>query len=479
MTPHQLGLGLVAALLCAGILIEQRNGVWTYSTALLSPPRKIAVDPDRALLESLFFEQHLLSGRDCSALDPAQIRVVRSPAGTGGGLGSLVAALTISLHSALLRNATYVGAKPSFGTWSPITEYDVFENSPCHEAFHRDPSRFPNQVTIEGGISLDQHTKHPLFRHKPLLWYYRELLRLYFAKTAYDTFFEKYGSTPLVKARMGGRDWSSWSQWRHSVMADTPGDARIAVHIRRGDGCFSKINPHRPPCTETGVYVSFAIEYIRSLRHPPKQPVFLLSTDDISPDVFEEFEVQTRAQLGDTPRFYHLDIDRGIYKPPAENTFIEAFLASEDQHLLAWTDFLMEMSMLSSADVLVAQFYSSFADVAFLLMESPQYASVDGALPCIRGGCPGPLDQLGDSGQIWDRTNGWHIQEAAITTGVGNALYHSLRVICQNDGRPSGYFNDPAWNAAFDVRRLWSVCFEQGCVAARDCESEIVRGCFY
>jgi hypothetical protein len=86
---------------------------------------------------------------------------------------------------------------------------------------------------------------------------------------------------------------------------------------------------------------------------------------------------------------------------------------------------------------------------------------------------------LGDSGDVWGRTNGWHIQEAALTSGVDNALYHSLRVICQNDGKPAGYFKDSEWNSAFDVRRLWSVCFAEGCAPGRNCSSEIVKGCFY
>lgn len=453
---------------------------------------------DKDLLAKLFYENHLLRGQYCERLDPASVKVVRAEASLQGGFGNIISWLLIPLHSALILNATFVGSKVAFGGWHPLEEQDIFVLSPCHHLFHTGTVHFPNQVEILANQgSSHQHTKHPLFRHRSLLWYYRELLKLFFTDVVFDRFFDKYGNHPSVRNRMAlqttPRVWRNWDHWKQENIDNVAiqYSTKIGIHIRRADSCFKNINAHRPPCQPTEVYVKHAVRYLEHLQKNAHHPLFLLSSDDPTGLVFREFHDLILNGTRDSPRLdpivkgigtYYLDIDRSIYNPPHADIRIEHFVTGENNILSAWTDFLMELSMFSQADVIIAQFYSTFADIA--LLASPniyQYSSVDGALPCARGGCVGPLDQSGGA-NVANRLSGWNRRTATITSGVDNALFHYLRVIEQHGGKSSAFLADSVWVAAFDIERLWTYCFaspESDCDSGRDCLGDIVQNCFY
>ena len=86
-----------------------------------------------------------------------------------------------------------------------------------------------------------------------------------------------------------------------------------------------------------------------------------------------------------------LAINRSAYEPTG-GLKIEDSARAEAQRDM-WADFILDTAMLAASDVLVAQFFSTLANLAFFARGGTEYAAVDCAFPCPRGGCPTPLPQ--------------------------------------------------------------------------------------
>jgi hypothetical protein len=301
-----------------------------------------------------------LHSRPCH---PSTTRIRTSGARVKGGFGNILLYQLAFFHQAVLNDESFV-FDDRMEKW-PTSMHTLIRSSSCQTLYMTSPHLFQHKRRGE----IDGHVviRHHEFTHRPLIWWFQQLAHFLFLEQEQTSrVIVDVHDQPIVLVSDAKQNNKKW----------------IAVHVRHGDSCTTtKINQQRPPCMPVAKYAVFIQQYMDDTFAHSQQHydyAVLLASDDET--VHRELQY-----LVDIP-VYANKIDRSIYRPVGDLK-IEDF-ALEEQKIQMLDDFNADVQLLSSANVIIGQFYSSMLNLILFRGSMSEYIAVDHALPCVRGGCP-------------------------------------------------------------------------------------------
>eukprot|EP00697_Spironema_sp_BW2_P014759 gnl/Spiro4/5301_TR2691_c0_g1_i1.p1 gnl/Spiro4/5301_TR2691_c0_g1~~gnl/Spiro4/5301_TR2691_c0_g1_i1.p1 ORF type:complete len:473 (+),score=45.14 gnl/Spiro4/5301_TR2691_c0_g1_i1:28-1419(+) len=307
------------------------------------------------------------------------------------GFGHIVLWRILGFHRAILENRIFV-FPDDFARWG-FSPRNAFAASSCQDLFEKNGNSFFTDAKFDGsGSNVNDYVKHPQFRHKPLLWWYQQLVN-YFFRPDLSSVPQPYLASLFHSVLPSGQSLLPSTPFV-DLRKLFPAHRLIGVHIRHGDSCTTTdVNTYRPPCQSPTLYSTLILKY---MTHEfcsfgtSQFVVFVASDDQAAPEELKQDLVAlTPANISVTVTW--LNIDRAKYRPVGKLK-IEAF-AREEHKMEMFYDFSIDLAIVAQADVLMGQGFSSFFNLALLRSHADQWGTVDHAVPCVRGGCVGPLAQ--------------------------------------------------------------------------------------
>lgn len=405
LVPIALTVLLLLALLGVGYRVHLAD--WADRN-FLPPP------PPGAMAPQLPFEAAAAAAAADTAaaewIEAMQFRRACDPAVTpilvGGekrsGLGDVFTYHLVGFHVALLTGRVYVydsgsGSGGGSSSWAPNFLREGLRRSACQEAWEARPGDFQRVEWHSAGNGDPRALlRQAPFEGRPFLWWTQQLASRVLRPRA-----ERVGRVLVSDLGSSGSGSGSGSEWEVDTLAEAPpADLIVGVHIRRGDSCTTlRVNYARPPCQPTEDYIAALRAILRQHQASGATVQVRLSTDQegLRKEVRDRLRLEVQGVGAGAVHLLTLsgvDLDR--YRPRGSLKIEDALTAADDRHQVV-RDFWREQDFLAGSRLLVGQFFSNFLNLAlFRAPAATGFASVDGALPCLRGGCPSPLAYTAD-----------------------------------------------------------------------------------